>query len=115
MVSAFHNLTLLLLLLAPILTMRSGRGGGDNAARSNCCFALPLGDATARVGAKYAALLTLLFAAPRRQRGGRRSPSRSTPSPTRDPSSGAIWVSLLFGAAVLALGLAVSCLLRRAK
>ncbi len=58
MVSAFHNLTLLLLLLAPILTMRS-IAEEHQRGTLELLQSLPVGE-TRVVASKYAALLTLL-------------------------------------------------------
>ena len=106
MVNGFHNLSLLLLFIAPLLTMRSV---AEETSRGTLelLFALPLGAATI-VAAKFAALLCLLLLL----LGGSASaliPLALYAQPDWGPIIGGYLGLLLFGAAVLAIGLAVSC------
>ncbi len=105
MVSAFHNLTLLLLLLAPILTMRSVAEERQRGTLE-LLQSLPLGDARL-VAAKYAGLLILLALL---LVGSAVAviPLALYAQPDPGPIVGGYLGLALFGAAVLALGLLVS-------
>ncbi len=109
MVNGFHNLTLLLLLMAPLLTMRSV---AEETSRGTIelLFALPLGVATL-VAAKFVALLCLLLALVAGSAAAL-IPLALYAQPDWGPIVGGYLGLVLFGAAVLAMGLAVSCCVR---
>lgn len=106
MVNSFHNLSLLLLLIAPLLTMRSV-AEEDKAGTLELLFSLPL-SAAQLVAAKYAGLLVLLVLL----LGGSAAalvPLFLFAQPDWGPILGGYLGLFLFGSAVLALGLLVSC------
>ncbi len=107
MVGAFHNLTLLLLLIAPILTMRVF---AEETALGTLelLFSLPIGEPRIVV-AKYAALLTLL-AVLLVGSAAAVVPLALYAAPDPGPILGGYLGLFLFGAAVLAVGAWVSSL-----